>query len=331
MNARGWLREKVFVGNRPGKARRWQIAVALCVIVTVASLLLSPPLDRHQKAPLDLPWRIESTDGSVDEVLDRLDGRIDGTFGDHAAIVTETPLNDDGTLNEWLGVIDLYARSNRSSLWFRYLVGDTVHPDGLQRRAPVLPIPAGWPEPKIDDFLRQVKNLTPQEYYATDGKQAWPVSKGPKRDLAEEIWRGRRNLLIGAPRPVIMLIKDPGRPDLLGIYAEGCIWTGIGDQFQRVEQVCWLNSDRDDMPVETLLRDYAPDGKTVALKTTIEYMSHAQLPSGKWYPSRWIQTTTVRTGQGRREFRLQIFEGMRLEESWFVDPQGRATTNAAKR
>lgn len=273
-------------------------------------------------------------------VLDRLDDRISQGFGDFTAIKTETPVNKDGSLDKEHSALNLYSQNDSASLWRRYLVGEQFLPNGKQRGAPTISVPKGWPDPDIDDILEQVRSKRPSEFYVSNGDQIWPLNM-PKASLPKEIWLGREQLLLNEFRamPILSklaykirrkkgkakLLEDINRPGLVGLYAEGYIPRCDSPRRQRIEQILWIDPERDDMPVETLSRDYSQDEKTVKLKFLTKYLDYTQLSDSRWYPTRWQMTTEVhnRPDKDCREFHLQLFAEMKLDKSWFTDPDKR--------
>jgi len=271
-------------------------------------------------------------------VLDKLDNRISQGFGDFTAIETETPENEDGTLNEKLGAIHLYAQSGRASLWCRYLVGDQFLPNGKQRHSPVMSVPEGWPDPNMEDVLRKVKIIQASEYFVSDGEHQWPTTM-PKISLPEEIWFGRKKLLLNTRRPFFhphrtkaKLLEDINRPGLISLYVEGYIDRCDFRQRQRIEQTRWIDPNCDDMPVETQSIDYKPDRKTVEFRFLTRYLNYAQLSDGRWYPKHWRMTTEIGVQQRKscQQSHLQIFAGMKLYESCFTNPEQQVTNNLGK-
>lgn len=267
-------------------------------------------------------------------VLDRLDNKISQGFGDYVAIKTETPVNKDGTLDEAHGALHFYSQSESASLWCRYLVGDEFLPNGRRRGAPVMGVPKGWPLPNVEVVLQQVRNRQPSEYFVSNGEQVWPTTM-PKVSLPKQIWFGLEQLLLNnrlRKKTKVKLLEDINRPGLVGLYAEGHILSCDSPRRQRIEQILWIDPERDDMPVERLSRDYKQDGKTVELKLLTKYLDYAQLSDGRWYPRHWRMTTEIGEQQRKscREFHLQIFAGMKLDESWFTNPEGQVTNNISE-
>lgn len=269
----------------------------------------------------------DEADKSLKRLLDRLDARIAEGLGDYTAIVTETPVNEDGTLNEQLSAVNLYAKRGRSSLWCRYLVGGELLPNGNRRGAPVMSIPDNWPHPEIEDVLQRAINMLPGNYLVRDGKQVWPFAKGPKwDDLAGRIWFGRDRLFISTRGAKVRLLEDVNRPDLVGVYSEG------HRQLKRIEHIYWIDPNRDDMPVERLSCDYSADGKTVERKFFTEYISYSQLSDGRWYPAHWQMTSEHRERPGKscRKYYMNFSTDMKLDKSWFTNPEERTRSSIDK-
>ena len=304
-----------------------RIAILICIIIISLLAFISIFIfNLHQNEVFQHSGDVNQADKTLKEVLDRLDARIAEGLGDYTAIITETPVNEDGTLNKQLSAVNLYAQSGQASLWCRYLVGDELLPNGRRRNAPTMSIPKNWPQPEIEDVLQQAINMLPSEYLVRDGNQVWPFAKGQKwDDLAGRIWFGREQLLVNTRGAKAKLLKDVNRPDLTGLYVEGHI-------NKRIEQTYWIDPNRDDMPVELLSHDYSEDGKTVVVKLLTEYIDYAQLSDGRWYPAHWQMTSEVgkQARKSCREYYLNISTEIKLDEIWFTNPEGRLQSSVNK-
>jgi len=270
-------------------------------------------------------------------VLDRLDGRVSQGFGDFTAIKTETPVNKDRTIDKEHSALNLYSQNESASLWCRYLVGDQFLPNGKRRGAPIISVPKGWPEPDIDDILEHVRNKRPSKFYVSNGEQVWFLNM-PKASLSKEIWLGREQLLLNGCRAMPILSKlaykirrkkakaklldDINHPSLVGLYVKGHFFSCCPRELKQIKQFLWIDPERDDMPVETLSCDYGSDAKTIELKLLTKYLDYAQLSDGRWYPTRWQMTYEVHNRPDKYclEFHLQLFADMKLDKSWFTDP-----------
>ena len=77
------------------------------------------------------------------------------------------------------------------------------------------------------------------------------------------------------------------------------------------------------MPVEKRSLVYMKDGSTVEYDWHSVYLDYAQLPDGRWYPTRW-QETTSRFGDSpytsSSELHLTLSTDIALEADWFSDP-----------
>lgn len=313
------------------KACRWKIPVfvllSLATVLIVLGISLTRDGDGRRWA--SLPWTVRKLSGSSKQILDRLDARIVG-FGDYVAVETQTLVDEDGALDARQSSVQLYAQVGKKNLWCRYLVGDQFHPtSGRRRGAPVMSVPKGWPCPELQDLLHQAKTSVPSEYAVTDGKEFWSnVTKSPI-SLAEQIWWGRKLVRTFGRRP--KLITDVNRPDLVGLYVQTSMLTCPTGR-QKVEQVLWLDPNRDDGPVETLSRDYSPDGKTIEFECVTKCTDSLQLPDGRWYPHCRTITRNSRS-KGKivtypEKAYLRIFPKMELDSTWFTDPNDRPQRNS---
>jgi hypothetical protein len=267
-------------------------------------------------------WTINNDSKALDSLLDRLDKRVIEGFSDYIAIKAETPLLEEEIPDVNHSAITLYAQNGKAVLWCRYLVGDQYLENGRKRNAPVVSLFNNWPKPDIQEILEKLKDAQPSEYSVTDGERRWPHNKSPIRTLSQIIWRGRRNLLLDTKEARVELLKDSDRPNLTGIYAPGKMYRCNDGSMQKIEQIFWVDTEPDDMPVESISRDYEADGTTVKSLIHMNYFEHGKLPSGKWYPVRWTQSYTIVKRQVKdvREFHLQIYPDYKLDKTWFQDP-----------
>ncbi len=97
----------------------------------------------------------------------------------------------------------------------------------------------------------------------------------------------------------------------------------IGTTDSRHERYYWFDPQRDDMPVEKQYLGYMKDGSTVEREWHSVYLDYAQLPDGRWYPTRW-QEGTSNHGENPytslTEFHLTFSTDIALEADWFTDP-----------
>jgi hypothetical protein len=90
-----------------------------------------------------------------------------------------------------------------------------------------------------------------------------------------------------------------------------------------MERFIWIDTSRDDMPVEVLRRTFAEDGTQTASEVRSTFLSYAQLPDGRWYPSRWRWTyTNFQDPESSRveEYHLQFHPNLAADARWFADP-----------
>lgn len=256
------------------------------------------------------------------EILDRLDDRISRGFGDFTAIQTEIPIDENGLLDTDHSALYLMAQNGRARLWCRYLVGEQFLQNGRRRAVPTMNVPKDWPHPNIEDVMQEARSKMPSEYIVSDGQEVWPFRMS-EPSLSREIWFGREGLLLNTPGAKAQLLRDASQKDLIGVHAEGHLYRDDFENLQLIEHTCWFAPEQDDMPVKILIGHYGQDGKTVVVKITVDYCDYTQLSDGRWYPIRWRQS--IEGGQRRKcnEFCMQIFQEVKLDKSWFADPQER--------
>ena len=248
---------------------------------------------------------------SPKKILDRLDNRISKGFGDYTAIKTVTW--DKGR------TLGLYCQYGKASLWYGYMVADPLLPKSSQPNTSSMSTPKNWPKPDLKDVLQHSKGNKPDRYYVTDGEHVWSANanKG-MASLPNEIWFGTKTPLFLIPGTKVKLTEDINRPGLIGICVEKHFPRCDYEQQMLIELIISIEPERDDMPVEILVCRYDTDEKILKSKSHTKYLDYAQLPNGKWYPTRWQGISNF----GKNKQYLQIFQDMKLDKSWFNNPEG---------
>jgi hypothetical protein len=72
-------------------------------------------------------------------------------------------------------------------------------------------------------------------------------------------------------------------------------------------------------------------GWTQRVARRSRFKEYAQLPEGRWYPTRWDLDVTADDkpypNMRVTAYRLQIFPGRKLDPSWYTDPGKHIVTN----
>jgi hypothetical protein len=270
------------------------------------------------------------------DVLDRLDNRIEA-FGDYLAILTETPLKDDGTRDLDYCALNVLAQHGQMCLFNRYLVGADTNARHRPRQS-VMGTPESWPMVDVNSVLTQLKDKFPCEFFIYDGNDLWsefPLvpptatkssirrfvdSSEARRGAPAKIWFGRLRYNSG-PRTKMELLKKENGSNQIGLHIE---YSQPPEWQQRLEQIYWLDPTRDDMPTSRIERDYTRDGKTVETEFESCYLDYSRLPDGRWYSTRWQMITTYNFGgksrKLQREYNLYIYPHKKLDSDWFTNP-----------
>jgi hypothetical protein len=268
------------------------------------------------------------------ELLDRLQRRYDAGFGDCTAVITETDVDADGTLDETGGDLTIYARKGPAYLQARYPVGVRMDEQGKVRSRHAAR-PAGWPTPALDATLAAVEGRLPSFYMMSDGKQASvlgrKVEPGHERSAAARmtlpgnLWPTRVTIGLYGSESKAELLRDDKHPGLVGLRVEQMIVMGGQGENDRQKTISvrWLDPKRDDLPVESWWQTFKRDGETIETESHTTYTAFAQTPDGRWYPSAWksVVTTTRRAMTGSSSVHhMQVWPGRTLEAKWFRDP-----------
>jgi hypothetical protein len=283
--------------------------------------------------PSDTPVIDHRKTVEVEAILERLDRRIRG-FGDYFAVKTETPLNEDGTSDLDYCAVSLHIQSNQAWLWSRYLVG-VDHYSPQNPRKSVMETPDTWPVLDLDKVLERLKTASPANYHIYDGRNFYSnTTQMPGRGdieqvvnavkdrfhLTREIWLTGRDY---GPGTKMELVESNGVSGQIGLRIEyGSHMSPL--VMQRREVFYWFDPGRDDMPVKKFSRDHMANGQTGEDGFHTVYLDYAQLPDGRWFPTRWqIYTGTEDSRKSIREFQLTLLTDFEIEADWFKPPAER--------
>ena len=117
---------------------------------------------------------------------------------------------------------------------------------------------------------------------------------------------------------VTTMINDAARPGLVGVQTD--------DRLIPTEPlyrtIVWIDPKRDDMPIERMEIEDPPEKDAPRTYYRTQYLEHAQLPDGRWYPTHWERTSVNngRVGSMKLIYRLQLFPGKKADPSWYTDP-----------
>jgi hypothetical protein len=273
-------------------------------------------------------------------VLDRLDRRAEQDFGNYVAVLTQ--IDHRKSWGSRKKAVQIYARDGKKAAYLTFTLREEEYPDspmiGLQ----------GWPLPKIDEVLRRAEKTIPLFYYVTNGSKAWsgsmisapktkekireaelPMKYNPLRInycLSNEIWKGRESLHLYDFGPRTDTLQNKAHPNAVGVRLREGDFSPKAKLPARTEKIYWIDPNRDDMPLETTVREekFIPGSDTAA--TTVEfhfrYLNYGQLPDGRWYPTHWENQLSRKSTHGRTdgfslEFHLQVFPNMELDPTWY--------------
>jgi hypothetical protein len=289
-------------------------------------------------APRNIPVHDGRPTPEAKAVLDRLDRRAEGDFGKYVAVLTQT----DHRKGWGKKAVHIYARDAKKTAYLTFSLRKEEFPD-----SPMLGLP-GWPSPKLEDVLWRAEKMIPIFYYVTDGSKAWSgsmvstpktrekirESELPQREdplrinycLSNEVWKGREALHLYDFGPRTDTLQNKAHPRAVGVRLREGDFGPKARPPARTEKIFWIDPNRDDMPLETTVREekFAPGSDTVA--TTVEvhfrYLDYARLPDGRWYPTHWEQQLSRKSTQGRTfdfflEYHLQIFPNRQLDPIWY--------------
>jgi hypothetical protein len=276
-------------------------------------------------------------------LLARLEQRYEQDLGTtYVAVLCETDIREGKRTRLFLR---LYAREADKHLEITYNVSGREYTD-----SPMMAI-QGWPRTEIKDILVLGQKTLPSSYYADDGKMVRTGTymknektgkeylsehEGRRKDfpllkyyrIAAEIWETRENLLLYGFSPRADVITDPKRPSAVGLRTR----LGEFDKKEvplgqkRQEQIFWIDSTRNDIPLESLTTYENPalpeTKRSQFINDRYRYLKFARLPNGTWYPTFWERVCNIATGLKRnilfgREYHLQVFQDMKLDPCWY--------------
>jgi hypothetical protein len=287
----------------------------------------------------------------LEQLLDRLDHRLANPFGDYTALLANYGIDSTGVISPNTDFITLHAVNGDNWLEKSY----SVIPCRGHKNALFDKLPPGWPSPSIESLLPALGTTVPIESRILNGPAGWSTSRGkicpidrrvrssiPARfSLEGMFWPTRQSTGIGFPGVFMSLLHDPARPNLVGLHwvrenrdplAHGNIVQHFFRRFQRPqlptvrsEITTWLDTERDDLPVESFWTS-ADDNGNVHLTACTRYLEYAQLPTGQWFPTLWhedraqLDPRTHKNIESPGGRRLQIFPNLHLDPSWFQKP-----------
>jgi hypothetical protein len=279
--------------------------------------------------------------GELKDVLDRIDARVNTGFGDCVGVMTETPLDSTGRTVPNAGQFTLFAHDGPKWMEHRFLAGGQRVPTRRTTGdlAPLIPLPAGWPTPQVSSLIAPLGTAIPNDAYVSDGIHAWRVEFQAINNTAArltdvgtdygtgahakawfsipgQIWPGSEALFTFNPENNVRLKRDRASHDgLIGILAEEDL---------RSHEL-WIDPSRDDVPIEYIQTRH--DGPGSTMEERRQFDRFAQLPGGRWYPTRWKYTISYkRTAVSDTQatlLHLRIDPQLRLESKWFGDPIAR--------
>ena len=269
---------------------------------------------------------------ALEELLSRLRKRV-ADFPCYVAVKTESSVNDNGSLEKDYCGLRLYAQNNDAWLVRYYPVGARTYRNRSKKRPSLMATPKDWPSIKLQDVLSRARQIRPVGYYAYNGEDFWSnnatVYEGDNKEqqvasikadmgIMHDIWFGKTPASYGTGTKA-KLITRQGKPGLTGLYIEYHSYRPT----TRHERYYWFDHKRDDMPVEKRYLSYMKDGTSVEREWRSVYLDYAQLPDGRWYPTRWQETTTKHGDDpysSTTECHLTLSTDVALEADWFGDP-----------
>jgi hypothetical protein len=276
------------------------------------------------------------------QVAARLHDRAEKGYGDGVALLTQESYmpGDAGKPNPWGRAMTLFARKGDKVVRAVY----HLSPGGEQRQLALVPPPASWPTPSLDEVLAAVRNGVPVTLDVVNGTRTW--TGGSTSDYQSFQWRGRggepeqnRYLhgagtvvwppreysAIGLPGLQARLIVDDARPGLIGLQCDyGGGFEPAQPELPNRRMIYWIDPARDDMPVETLdIQAADAKGEPRDFMRT-QFTDHAQLPDGRWYPTRWewenFEDGAPMANVQKSVFRLSVVPDARPDDAWFTGP-----------
>jgi hypothetical protein len=147
--------------------------------------------------------------------------------------------------------------------------------------------------------------------------------------LPGRVWPTRVMLGAYGPDARTEVVRDPGRPGLVGMRVDQMVsacGAAMNDRRRMGRSVMtfWLDPVRDDVPVESTWQSYAPGSDELEIDGRVTYTDWGRTADGRWYPAAWRAVTRLGR-EGKRtvqtqDWRLRVWAGERLRAEWFADP-----------
>jgi len=299
-----------------------------------------PAVDPHAKIVDNRP------SPEAQKFMNRLEDHVRKGLGDGVAVLTETSLKD-GKLDTDRRTLHVHLRNGENVFSTDYPlgkrdIGQVLLPGGL---------PKGWPRPDAKDVLGATRGVIPSRYYLKRGDKAWTgfydctyktptfqtssikfLSWQASITVAGQIWPDPEATGWQYVDAKVQMLTDKNRPGQQGVLVKDFYYES-NEVRPPHETTWWFDSAKNDVPTECIERRFGTDGKTVTSESHKKYLEYAQLPDGRWYPTRWQEASTY-TYPGRvpvsgaTEYNLQIFQGMKVGEDRFVKLTPPTTTSA---
>ena len=303
--------------------------------------------DEKRPAVFDLPATEQLVkDNSIDmkALAARLQKRSEADWGDFVSVeCSEIKYLDGGGHSQ--GDLTIAGRQGEKSLYIIYLLSPEMVLFGGQG------FPKGWPTPKLEDVVAQLRTALPIRVDAFDGKNGWhgeqatnalssvqikPTTRPAATGLAKIngiFWPSLRS------RPAVLgtssaeVLRDPARPGLIVLHLESNMPFALykGTTHYQSDALYWLDPNRDDLPVEMVSRSNSAGGDKLDSVMHDVYLEFGRLADGRWYPSRSQYhgfsppPTRPVKDDGYTEYRRQIFQDAKLSPDWYGDPNLRIT------
>lgn len=269
--------------------------------------------------------------GEAKSVWERIEQRRERGYGDGIALLWMSYGDTDQFS------VRLYMQQGAARYHGDFYINPKPAPDGQPRIAPF----DDWPATSLEEVLRRARQANPGMVFVTDGKRAWggDMSFRLTRWLKEidllywedswphrisgEIWPSRRKMSLYGTGTEFSMSRDAAHPERLLLHSRSLYG----------EQLHWLDTSRDDMPLRTTSRQFTDDGKTVKSESDKEFLEWAQLTDGRWYPTHW-RTTHREPKEGKIveqkgwEYRLRIYPDAPIDPVWLQLPP--TTTSPAQ-
>jgi hypothetical protein len=272
--------------------------------------------------------------GEAEELLNRLERRVQTGFGDLVAVLTESVIKDDEPPRK--RAVRLFGQSGESLLYARYLMQT-----GNEQLSSAFPI-EGRPRPDVEEVLEHLHGVVPQIFFVSDGKKGWhgrydksSVSHVAATEIVDEqellshisvfslaggIWPGRHKMDLDKEGVQVTtgLLRDDEHQEQIGLRVDEAFVGGT-----RHEWLYWIDPGRGDMPVEVIQRGYEGGSPSIDTELHTKYLSYGRIRDYMWYPTRWQMTvTTYSDGRPKHvttiEYYLRIYPEAELDEGWLT-------------